>query len=157
MLFSPVYSETQPRRSAIHVRARTSTSTVRPCNSHGIISFADPHSLTAIESYRYKKRTGGGGARSLCQVLSQTTNSSNCHTSGKSPITPLLAADPNSFNSKPFDCHTYETPRGLAHKLLTSNRSSSCLNWLSYTATVRLQNTGLTSGSPLLFLGGCND
>jgi hypothetical protein len=30
-------------------------------NFHGIISFADPHPLTQIESYRYKNKGGGGG------------------------------------------------------------------------------------------------
>jgi hypothetical protein len=30
-------------------------------NSHGIISFADPHSLNSLESYRYKNVGGGGG------------------------------------------------------------------------------------------------
>ena len=32
-----------------------------PRNSHGIISFADPHSLSSLESYRYKNVGGGGG------------------------------------------------------------------------------------------------
>src|SRR2546429_8424001 len=34
---------------------------VCPSNCHGIISFADPHPLTLLESYLFKNSGGGGG------------------------------------------------------------------------------------------------
>src|SRR5712692_199883 len=75
-------------------------------NSHGIISFADPHPLTPIESYRFTKQSGEG-------VPSFRPDSQD------KPLTPVLATHPNPSNSKPFVCHTSETPRGVVHTLLT--------------------------------------
>jgi len=31
-----------------------------------------------------------------------------CHTSGKSPVTPIIATDPKTPSRKSFDCHTYD-------------------------------------------------
>jgi len=39
-------------------RSRPATDSHRPSNSHGIISFADPHPLNSAKSYRYKNIGG---------------------------------------------------------------------------------------------------
>ena len=86
MLFSPVFAKLHSRRSPAFMRSPLpSPSTLNlelliedsdpvgtsvspslrsqhnPCNSHGIISFADPPPLNPIESYR-SKNIGGWGA-----------------------------------------------------------------------------------------------
>jgi hypothetical protein len=57
-----VYTESQSRRSAAPLLAPTSVPTSMRRNSHGIISFADPHSLNSVLSYRYKNMGGRGEA-----------------------------------------------------------------------------------------------
>ncbi len=63
MLFSPVFAKLQPRRTLGSFRSQIPTLGPLSPNSHGIISFADPHPLTLLESYRFKN-IGGQGAPS---------------------------------------------------------------------------------------------
>jgi len=125
VLFFPVYTETQPCRFVVSLRARTYIPASESCNSHGIISFADSNPLTSIESYRCKKRTGEAPPFPYSKSYHKPLTPAFATHPRKSPITPLLATDPNSLNSKPIDCHTYETPRGVADKLLTSNQRTT--------------------------------
>src|SRR6184192_3216208 len=46
--------------------------------------------------------------------LQNTSNPFLCHTSGKSPVTPIIATLPKTSPRKSLVCHTYETPRGGA-------------------------------------------
>src|SRR6266849_4826310 len=106
-----------PRRSPNFFLGATRAPHPLSPKSHGIISFADPHPLNSVVSYRYKNHSGAGAS-----FPSQTSNlkslTSLFATDPKNPpITPLFATDPNSHNSKPFNCHTCETP-GVADKLL---------------------------------------
>ncbi len=60
MLFSSVYIASDPRRPLAFSHGLTLVSCALSPNSHGIISFADHHALTATESYRYKITRGEG-------------------------------------------------------------------------------------------------
>jgi hypothetical protein len=62
VLFFRVYTESKPRRSAAPLLSPTSIPTSMRRNSHGIISFADPHPLNSVLSYRYKNMGGRGEA-----------------------------------------------------------------------------------------------
>src|SRR5580693_4455015 len=66
-------------------------------NSHGIISFADPHLLNPFTSYRYKKHGGRGVAHNL-----QTYKPSNLLTRSipLSPLSATLTNMPISVDSK---------------------------------------------------------
>ena len=88
-----------------------------PPNSHEITSFADPHTLNSVVSYRYKNIGGGGPFLSSCispHVAALSPNSFTCHTSAKSSVSPSIATLPKTGVSKPCVCHTSETPRGWA-------------------------------------------
>ena len=64
MLFSPVFAKLHPRQSADYFSAPIPMPDPPSPNSHGIISFADPHHLNPIGSYRSTKGGGGRGAHS---------------------------------------------------------------------------------------------
>src|SRR5260370_39744913 len=77
-------------------------------NSHGIISFADHHPLTPLESYRFKIM---GAPRPSC--------SSNFQPSTFDFQPPSL--------SKPFSCNTYGSPRNCCkQKTYGLNNSFRC-------------------------------
>ena len=67
MLFFPVSTNLHPRQSPdssptpLPVPKLVPSAAEGSSNSHGIISFADPHHLNPIESYRSKKDGGGRG------------------------------------------------------------------------------------------------
>src|SRR6266849_3398032 len=87
-----------PRQTLVSSSRRVSISYPLPSKSHGIISFADPHSLTPIESYPYKN-IGGRGRRS-----------------------DVLTFRPSDvpYPPKSFSCNTYKKPGG-GGILLTSH------------------------------------
>src|SRR5712692_3560640 len=80
-------------------------------NSPGIISFADPHPLTTIESYRYKN-IGGRGTRSVVQTFRRADvpyppKSFTCNTYGS----PRKCCKQKTYGpAKPFRCNTYKKP-----------------------------------------------
>src|SRR5580693_8329708 len=75
--------------------------------SHQIISFADPHPLNSVVSYRYKNTGGGGGHPRRSRP-----------TSSHSPYTL-----PSSVCRKSFACHSYENTGGSIG--ISSQKSSS--------------------------------
>src|SRR5258708_802271 len=80
-------------------------------NSHGIISFADHHPLTTIESYRYEN-IGGRGRSSDVQTLRRADvpyppKSFSCNTYGS----PRKCCKQKTYVvAKPFRCTTYKKP-----------------------------------------------
>ena len=50
--------------------------------------------------------------------LQNTSNPFLCHTSGKSPVTPIIATLPKTSPRKSFVCHTYETPQGWGNSTI---------------------------------------
>ena len=72
-----------------------------------------------------------------------TSNPFLCHTSGKSPVTPIIATLPKISPRKSFVCHTYETPQGWGNSTirpfcvppsafcLVSLRVLQCRDWNS--------------------------
>jgi hypothetical protein len=77
-------------------------------NLHGIISFAGPHPLTTVESYRYKNMRRGAFPGFLRSSVQPSNRSSRAFwerrfRSGRDVPTWL---DPKSFS-----CNTYATPR----------------------------------------------
>jgi len=89
-------------------------------NSHGIISFTDPHPLNSVVSYRYKIMGGEAtiSLRSFDFQLSTINlvplNSFTCHTSENSPVSPAIATLPKTRVSNPCVCHTYSTTPGIS-------------------------------------------
>ncbi len=92
----------------------------QPSKSHQIISFADPHPLTLLESYRFKNMAGRGHSRRSDLRKFQPANfphppkSFPYHTSENSPVSPTIATLPKTGVSNPCVCHTSETPRGVS-------------------------------------------
>jgi len=78
-------------------RSRNSISRRAFPNSHGIISFADPHLITPVRSYRYKNHRGRGAAPNL-----RTCEPSNLPTRSipLSPLSATLTRIPVSVDSK---------------------------------------------------------
>ena len=70
MLPFRVFSRRHPRRSPNFFSILTPTPRPLPPNSHGIISFTDPHLLTSVLSYRYKNLAGRGLPRRQARSLS---------------------------------------------------------------------------------------
>jgi hypothetical protein len=100
-------------------------SLVFPPNSHRIISFADPHLLTLLESYRFKKYGGRGHSISAGARHSHlTTNSFRCNTYA----TPRMCGKQRTYrNAKPFTCHTYKKQGGGAPaKAENRKKSNGC-------------------------------
>jgi hypothetical protein len=93
-----VFVTLQHRRSLDFPLGLTrSSSCLRP-NSHGIISFTDPHPLTLLESYRFKKGVGRGS-------ISVHSRFSISH----SPYTL-----PSSVFSNVCTCYSYGNTGGVA-------------------------------------------
>ena len=46
--------------------------------------------------------------------LQNAANCCNCHTSGKSPVSLIIATDSKVRSRKSFVCHTYDTPGGCS-------------------------------------------
>ena len=80
----------------------------QPSKSHQIISFADPHPLTLLESYLFKN-TGGRGysPRSDLRLFRR----SNAPHSPKSFPYLVTSSLPCFLLLKSFNCNTYESPR----------------------------------------------
>src|ERR1700682_2981301 len=68
MLFCPVFAATHPRQSLDSLSGSTPAPRPLTPNSHGIISFADPHPLNSVVSYRYKN-IGGSGVFLILQTF----------------------------------------------------------------------------------------
>ncbi len=62
-----MFAKLHPRRSLDSFSCLTSTPRPQSPNSHGIISFADPHPQTHLESYRLKN-VGGRGCSQLSRL-----------------------------------------------------------------------------------------
>src|SRR6266446_3272555 len=108
MLLYPLFAMLHSRRSFDSSSHQAPTRRPLSPKSHGIKIFADPHPLTSIASIFYKNIEGEGASPSAVTANPQS-------------LTSLLATDPISPNFKSFACHTCETPRGPAGKLLTRN------------------------------------
>jgi hypothetical protein len=91
-----VFVTLQPRRSCDFSLGLTHISTCLRPNSHGIISFTDPHPLTLLESHRFKKGVGRGS-------ISIHSRFSISH----SPY-----SLPSSVFSNPCICHSYGNTGG---------------------------------------------
>ena len=89
MILCFVFAAVQPRRSLHSFRGRTPIPSSLTPKSHGIISFADPHPLTLIESYRFKK-----DYPARMRVPSDNRESWDL-----------------GLARKPFTCNTYGAPR----------------------------------------------
>jgi hypothetical protein len=95
MLFSPVLAS-----SHFRIPSRPSPALLgRASNSHEIISFADPHPLTLLESYRFKNIRGWGSP-----PTGKARNAQNpvVHLSFFSSTYKMLLAQPFSFDGLPF-------------------------------------------------------
>ena len=84
----------------------TNIPTCEPPNSFGILSFADPHPLTPLESYRFKN-IGGWGRALICD----SCNSPKKNAKNKPSIIITLRTLPFSVGCKSFVCHSYENCR----------------------------------------------
>src|SRR5713101_9647969 len=102
-----------PRQTLVSSSRRVSISYPLPSKSHGIISFADPHSLTPIESYPYKN-IGGRGRRSDVLTFRRADvpyppKSFSCNTYGS----PRKCCKQKTYGpAKPFRCNTYKKQGG---------------------------------------------
>src|SRR5229473_3450258 len=63
MLFFPVFVAIHPCRPLDSIVGANPTILTQSPTSNGIISFADPHPLTLLESYRFKNIAGQGYPR----------------------------------------------------------------------------------------------
>jgi len=63
-VFAKLHSRRSPRSGDVRTCQRSNVSTCLDLNSHGIISFTDPHSLNSVVSYRYKNIGGQGPSSS---------------------------------------------------------------------------------------------
>src|SRR6266436_5377972 len=108
MLLYPLFAMLHSRRSFDSSSHQAPTRRPLSPKSHGIKIFADPHPLTSIASIFYKNIEGEGASPSAVTANPQS-------------LTSLSATHPISPNFKSFACHTCETPRGPAGKLLTRN------------------------------------
>jgi hypothetical protein len=140
VLSSPLIVSRHARRSVLLPASRPSFHHhhSQPSKSHRIISFADPHPLTLLESYRFKNMAGRGYSlrselriATLPQLLRggdpdpvgtfrranfpHPPKSFPYHTSENSPVSPTIATLPKTDVSNPCVCHTSETPRGAPH------------------------------------------
>jgi hypothetical protein len=139
VLSSPLIVSRHARRSVLLPASRPSFHHhhSQPSKSHRIISFADPHPLTLLESYRFKNMAGRGYSlrselriATLPQLLRggdpdpvgtfrranfpHPPKSFPYHTSENSPVSPTIATLPKTDVSNPCVCHTSETPRGVS-------------------------------------------
>jgi hypothetical protein len=113
-----VYTEAHPRRSL----DSSSSLALAPCplspNSNGITSFADPHPLTLLESYRSKIIEGRGASNY------QPRSFISCSLS-YCPPKPLRINTCKSVSKQStlttFRMNTYEKPRGEGVLLFTRN------------------------------------
>ncbi len=121
MPFWFVFAKSKSRRSFDSFSHQASTRRPLSPKSHGINIFADPHPLTSVASIFYKNIEGEGASPSAVTANPQSLTSLFATHPKNPPITPLPATDPISPNFKSFACHTCETPRGPAGKLLTKN------------------------------------
>jgi hypothetical protein len=113
-----VFAATHPRRSLDPFSLPSHTSRPTSPNSHGIISFADPHPLTPVVSILYKNMGGGrvfSSHPSLCRdpvgVIGRSRfNSFRCNTYKP----PRKCCKQKTYGlAKPFRCNTYKkTPGG---------------------------------------------
>ena len=94
MLLCFVYLESHPRRSPNSMPSLIVTS-LRPyfssSKSFPVISFANPHHLNSVVSYRYKITGGGGWASNLPFTILRSQ-----HPSKSLPVNPF--ADPHPLN-----------------------------------------------------------
>jgi hypothetical protein len=134
-----VFVTLRPRRSRDFFSGLTRIPTcVRP-NSHGIISFTDPHPLTLLESHRFKKGVGRGSisihsrfsiSHSPYTLPSSVfSNPCICHsygnTGGRGGILPTLELTPHqSEEEAPLSFHAL-----TGVHFATSLFSNSCMQW----------------------------
>jgi hypothetical protein len=97
-------------------------------NSHGIISFADPHILNPVESHRYEN-LGGKGASPSCR---------------RSDVVPLIRSD---VPLSPLSATLTRMPLSVHSKRLTGN-----LTPLDATLTKKRGEEGVPSFKPESFL-----
>ena len=97
MLHSAVFVERISRAPAVPSLSRIPVPSPLSSNSYGIISFADPHHLNSVASYRYKNI--GGWVTSNLLSLSLLFHL---------PYTP-----PSSVSRKSCSCRSYENCRGV--------------------------------------------
>ena len=120
MLFSPVYAESHPRRSVASFKSTPPYSLradhfIRNTVHHSdksfpLISFADPHPLTLLKSYRFKNR----GERGPEPRLSPTTLSPLSATLMNLRVS--VATKRLTPPAKPFRCNTYKKQGGTPFK-----------------------------------------
>jgi hypothetical protein len=129
LLFFPVFAKLQPRRSLDSSSSLTSIPCLRSPNSHGIISFADPHPITPTESYRYKN-IGGRGHLPLSDPyhLFRTTYPLSFHILAHSFALFCTHEELNSFVFKRFRTLRQKTDRrGVAGPALTPLSNRTCV------------------------------
>jgi hypothetical protein len=100
-------------------------------NLHGIISFADPHPLTTVESYRFKK--GGGRGASLGFLRSNVQPSNRSSRSGRD-VPPCFRAIPFLFKPLRTLLRSRKTQlfsfQSFPHSLRKTTGGGGCL-WLT--------------------------
>ncbi len=125
MLSSPLIVSRHARRFVLLPASRLSFHHrhSQPSKSHQIISFADPHPLTLLESYRFKIAGGRGHSRpsnlriaALPQLLGGDPDPVGTFRRADAPHSPksfpyLVTSLPPSFLLKSFSCNTYESAR----------------------------------------------
>ena len=80
----------------------------QPSKSRQIISFANPHPLTLLESYRFKNMAGRGHSR--CSDLRKFRRSNVPHSPESCPYL-FISLLPCFLLLKSFSCNTYGSPR----------------------------------------------
>src|SRR5216684_2392881 len=93
MLLCPVFAKRISRLPAVPSLSRIPIPQPLPPKSHGIISFADPHPLNPVVSYRYKNLGGRGRFAEYLSSSASASASVNSVPSAPSALIPLLSFD----------------------------------------------------------------
>jgi hypothetical protein len=122
----PEVAAMRTRRLLDFSRGRNSVPYLQFPNSHGIISFADPHLLNPVTSYRYKNHRGRGAATNI-----QTCKCAICIPDG--------VAGPSNLTSRPIPLSPLSATLTKIPISVDSKRLTGKLSSLDATLT---KNTG---------------